>query len=155
MAHADSYSAEPTTPHGAHATVPVYLAVYVALVILLVVTVGIAQIDLGTWNFKAAIAVATIKALLILLYFMQVRYSRPLIRMIAAAAFFWLGILLSLTLSDYWTRQETPYSEVPELVVWKQNHDRPQGPPPGINRGPANDKNRNRRRDQPEPGKPG
>ena len=89
MAHADSYSAEPTTARGAHPSVRVYLAVYAALLILLVVTVGIAQVELGAWNFKAAITVATIKAVLILLYFMQVRYSPPLIWMVAGAAFFW------------------------------------------------------------------
>jgi cytochrome c oxidase subunit 4 len=121
MARANSYSAEPTTAHGAHPTVWVYLAVYAALLVLLVVTVAIAQVELGAWNFKAAITVATIKALLILLFFMQVRYSPPLIWMVAGAAFFWLGILLSLTLSDYWTRQESPYSEMQQdPVVCKQ-----------------------------------
>jgi cytochrome c oxidase subunit 4 len=121
MAPADSYSAEPITPHGAHPTVRVYLAVYAALLVLLVVTVGIAQVELGAWNFKVAITVATIKALLILLFFMQVRYSPPLIWIVAGAGFFWLGILLCLTLSDYWTRQESPYAEAPqEPVVWKQ-----------------------------------
>jgi cytochrome c oxidase subunit 4 len=52
-----------------------------------------------------AVAIATAKAILILLYFMHIRYSRPLTWAVAGAAFFWLFILFGLTLSDYLTRK--------------------------------------------------
>jgi cytochrome c oxidase subunit 4 len=82
----------------------VYIAVFAALLGLLLATVVVAELDLGQWSFFAAMLIATVKALLIMLYFMHVRYSRPLIWLVAGAGFFWLAILFGLTLSDYWTR---------------------------------------------------
>jgi cytochrome c oxidase subunit 4 len=83
----------------------VYYVVFAALLALLVLTVAVAEWSLGLFAFLAAISVATVKAALILLYFMHVRYSPPLIRLFAGAAFFWLAILFGLTLSDYSTRE--------------------------------------------------
>lgn len=96
-----SSHAEPAEHHPA---TWVYYAVFVALLVLLAVTVGIAQIELGRLNFLAAAAVATVKAVLIMLFFMHVRYSTPLTWIVAGAGFFWLAILFGLGLSDYWTR---------------------------------------------------
>ena len=87
-----------------HPSTTVYYTVFVALLLLLVATVAVAELELGAWNFVAAASIATIKALLVLLFFMHIWYSRPLIWLVAGAAFFWLGILFGLTLSDYWTR---------------------------------------------------
>ena len=58
------------------------------------------------WQFNTVIAltIAVIKATLVVLYFMHVRYSSRLIWVIVASALFWLAILFALTLSDYWTR---------------------------------------------------
>jgi cytochrome c oxidase subunit 4 len=80
------------------------LAVFAALVALLFATVGISWVELGALNFPVAVAIASVKAALILLIFMNVRYSRPLIWLMAGAGFFWLGILLALSFSDYGTR---------------------------------------------------
>ena len=55
-------------------------------------------------NIVVAITIATTKAVLIVLYFMHVRYNAPLLRVIAVAGFVWFIILLTLTLSDYTTR---------------------------------------------------
>jgi cytochrome c oxidase subunit 4 len=87
-----------------HPTTAVYYSVFVALLVLLAATVGIAQLDLGRLNFLAAALVATTKALLIMLFFMHVRYSPPLIWVVASAGFIWLGILFGHSFSDYWTR---------------------------------------------------
>jgi len=87
-----------------HPTVDVYYKVFAALVVLLGATVAIAQVDLGPWNFPASAAIATVKGLLILLFFMHVRYSPPLTWVFAGAGFFWMGILIGLTYSDYATR---------------------------------------------------
>jgi cytochrome c oxidase subunit 4 len=97
----------------AHPSLRVYYTIFAALLILLGVTVVVAEIDLGRWQFLGfaiAASIATIKALLIMLYFMHVRYSLPLTWLVAGAGFFWLGILFVLTLSDYFTRGVTPLS---------------------------------------------
>jgi cytochrome c oxidase subunit 4 len=82
----------------------VYGIVYVALLLLLVLTVGAAQHDLGRWNFAVAGSIAGVKAFLIVLYFMHVRGGTALVKLVIAAALLWLLILFALSLADYWTR---------------------------------------------------
>ena len=81
-----------------------YYIVFGVLLALLVATVAVAEVSLGAAGFFVAVLIATIKAALILLYFMHVLYSRPLIWIVAGAGFFWMAILFSLTLADYETR---------------------------------------------------
>jgi cytochrome c oxidase subunit 4 len=81
-----------------------YYAVSGALAVLLALTIAASYVDLGTLNVVVAIGIATAKAVLIVLYFMHVRYSPPLVRMAAVAGFVWLGILLVLLLADYAAR---------------------------------------------------
>jgi cytochrome c oxidase subunit 4 len=59
-------------------------------------------------NNVIAITIAVAKAILIMLYFMHLRYSTRLMRLVAFAACLWLGILVGLTFSDYQARTETP-----------------------------------------------
>ena len=87
-----------------HPATSVYYVVFAALLVLLAVTVGIAQLELGPLNFLAAALVASIKAVLIMLFFMHVRYSPPLIWLVAFAGFAWLAILFAFTMADYYTR---------------------------------------------------
>ena len=84
--------------------VRVYAVVYVALLLLLALTVEAARHDLGRWNFGMAALIAAVKAFLITLYFMHVRESTALIKLVVAAGLLWLSILFSLSLADYWTR---------------------------------------------------
>ena len=86
------------------------LVVFVVLMALLAATIAVARIHLGPWNFIAAAAIATVKAVVIVLYFMHVKYSPRLIWLVAGAGFFWFGILVSLTLTDYLTRGWTDFS---------------------------------------------
>jgi cytochrome c oxidase subunit 4 len=79
-------------------------AVYVALILLLLITWGAAYVNLGAWNNVVALGVAATKAILILLFFMELRRSRRATWLAAAAGFVWLGILLVLSGSDYLTR---------------------------------------------------
>src|SRR5262245_39399984 len=81
-----------------------YYAVYAALLVLLLATVGAAYIDLGRFNFAVTMIIAVVKALLIMLIFMHVRYSERLVWIFAAASFLWLGVLIQMTLNDYFTR---------------------------------------------------
>jgi cytochrome c oxidase subunit 4 len=82
----------------------VYFIVYFALLILLALTVAVAQVDLGVWSTVVAMTIAVVKALLVLLYFMHLRYSSRLIWLFAGAGFVWLLIMLTYTLTDYLSR---------------------------------------------------
>jgi cytochrome c oxidase subunit 4 len=83
----------------------VYAGVFLALMAGTTLTVIAAFHDFP-WQFNTVIAltIAVIKATLVVLYFMHVRYSSRLIWVIVASALFWLAILFALTFSDYWTR---------------------------------------------------
>jgi len=81
-----------------------YVAVYVALLVLLAATVGAAYINIEPFNFALTMVIAVAKAAMILLIFMHVRYSDRLTWVFSSAAFLWLGILIALTLNDYFTR---------------------------------------------------
>ncbi len=78
--------------------------IFAALLGLLALTIGIAYIDLGPFGIVVAMTIATIKAVLILLYFMHVRFSSKLVWVFSSGAFFWLGILLVLGMGDYLSR---------------------------------------------------
>ena len=87
----------------------VYFAIFAALMVGTAVTVWIAFIDLGgQLNTIVALTVAVIKATLVVLYFMHVRYSSRLTWVIVGSGLFWLGIMFALTLSDYLSRGWLP-----------------------------------------------
>jgi cytochrome c oxidase subunit 4 len=71
---------------------------------LLLLTVLAAYVNLGPLNFPVSMAIAVAKAVLIVLIFMHVQHNEPLVKIFAAAAFLWLGILIAISLSDYFTR---------------------------------------------------
>ncbi|HMJ06913.1 MAG TPA: cytochrome C oxidase subunit IV family protein [Chthoniobacterales bacterium] len=75
-----------------------------ALLALLALTIGVAYVDLGPLNTAVAMAISLAKGALIILFFMHVRYSRPILWLFVGAGFFWLGIMFVLALSDYMTR---------------------------------------------------
>jgi cytochrome c oxidase subunit 4 len=83
----------------------VYLIIFLSLMVGTAITVVAAFQDFpGPMNVIVAMTIAVVKATLVVLYFMHVRYSSRLIWVIVASALFWMGILFALTLSDYWTR---------------------------------------------------
>jgi cytochrome c oxidase subunit 4 len=86
-------------------SVRVYVTIFLALLVGTALTVAAAFLDFP-WqlNTIVALTIATIKATLVVLYFMHVRYSSRLIWVILTSALFWLAIMFSLTFSDYWTR---------------------------------------------------
>ena len=81
-----------------------YYTIFAALMVLTAITVGVAFINLGAFNFPVAISIAVIKATLVILFFMHVMYSSRLTKLIIGVGFFFLGILFVLTLSDYLSR---------------------------------------------------
>ena len=82
----------------------VLLRVAAALLALLVVTVGVYWIDLGALNLPLAMLIAVIKALLVLIFFMELRHSRAITWILAAASAAWLVLLLGGILADVVTR---------------------------------------------------
>ena len=82
----------------------VYYTIFAALMVGTYLTVQAAFIDLGALNTVVALAIACTKAVLVILYFMHVRYSTRLTWAVVVASVFWLGILLALTFGDYLTR---------------------------------------------------
>lgn len=87
----------------------VYVTIFLALMLGTGLTVLAAFRDFpGPLNAVVALTIAVVKATLVILYFMHVRYSSRLIWLIISAALFWLVILFALTISDYWTRSWLP-----------------------------------------------
>lgn len=85
-----------------------YYTVFAALMVLLFVTVGVAYIHLGPFNDLVALCIASVKALLVVLYFMHVRYSKQLIGVVACSGVVMLVILVAFVLTDYLTRDWMP-----------------------------------------------
>ena len=87
-----------------HPSVGLYALILITLVSLTCATWAIAFINLGIFNPVVALTIAVIKAVLVILFFMHVRYSSKLTMVTVAAGFFWLMIMITLSLSDYITR---------------------------------------------------
>ena len=85
-------------------SVKLLIFVWAALLVLLFVTWGVAELDLGRWGIVAAMSIAVVKMLLVVLVFMHLRYSSSLTWIFAMAGLFWFFIMISLTMSDYLTR---------------------------------------------------
>ena len=96
-----------TGAHGDHPSARVYLVVFAALMLLLGAAIVVGITVGGLFGTILSFAIGATKALLIILYFMHVRYGTRLTWIFAGAPFVWLGILLVLTMGDYVTR-ETP-----------------------------------------------
>jgi cytochrome c oxidase subunit 4 len=100
--------AQPGHGHDAHTphvvSLGVYFAVFAALLVGTWLTVVAAHQDFGAFNTPVALAIATTKASLVIVFFMHVKYSPRLITLVVVGSFVWLAILLFITLSDYLTR---------------------------------------------------
>jgi cytochrome c oxidase subunit IV len=85
-------------------SVRLYVAVFVGLIALTGATVGLSYLELGVWHAPVGLAIASVKALLVILFFMHVLHSSRLTWIVVLSGAFWLAILMSLTLTDYATR---------------------------------------------------
>jgi cytochrome c oxidase subunit 4 len=81
-----------------------YYAIFGVLIALTLITVQAAYLDLGPFNVTVALGIACIKATLVLLYFMHLRYSIRLTWLIVASAIAWLVVLIVITMTDYMSR---------------------------------------------------
>ena len=101
-AHPQSQAAEHHEPH--IASFGSYLGIFGLLMLLTGVTVGASRIDMGDWNVVVAVLIAVVKASVVVLFFMHVKYSGPLIKLTAAVGFVWLLFMFGLTFADYFGR---------------------------------------------------
>ena len=86
----------------------VYFAVFAALIVLTATTTAVSFLDLGPWNTVVALGIAFLKATLVVLFFMHVKYSPRLMQVTIAGGLLWLAIMIVLTLSDFMTRGWLP-----------------------------------------------
>ena len=86
-------------------SVKLYVGIWLALMAGTILTVAVAEIDLGPFNPVMALAIATTKAVLVVLFFMHVKYAHEkLTKLVIVTAIFFFLILLALTMADYTTR---------------------------------------------------
>ena len=106
-AHAEPHDRHPAPPgHGAHphiVPVSIYIAVFLALLALTALTIWVATIDFGVLNTVVALGIAVLKATLVVLFFMHVKYGPGLTKLLVIASFAWLGLLIVGTLHDYYS----------------------------------------------------
>ena len=91
--------------HTEHIVPPsTYIGIILTLMALTAATVAAAFVNLGRFNIVVALAIATVKATLVVLFFMHAKYSPKRTKMVILAGIFWLLILLFMTISDYASR---------------------------------------------------
>lgn len=98
-------SAHEHTQTHEHGGPKVFAMTLAALLVLTIITVFVANFDLGSINVVAAIAIATVKASLVALIFMHLRHDKPVNAVIALSGFLFLGLLLTFCLTDLTARQ--------------------------------------------------
>jgi cytochrome c oxidase subunit IV len=92
--HADHHIVTPVT----------YAIVFAALLVGTAITVGAAYVDLGILNPVVALAIACTKAVIVILFFMHVKYQSRLVKITVGAGFFTFLVLITMTLTDYMSR---------------------------------------------------
>jgi cytochrome c oxidase subunit IV len=96
---------------------PTYVAIYVVLLGLTALTVYIAtQGHMGVWEIPIALGIATVKTVLVGVFFMHLIHSTRLTWLIVTAGVMFLAIMIGLTMADYWTRAWVPVRGVPAML---------------------------------------
>lgn len=112
--------------HEYHPPITLYYKVFGALILLTAITVAVAFQDFGILNNIVALGIAGIKTVLVVLFFMHVKYESRITKLFVAAGFFWLAILLTFTLQDTETRRHNPgpqgWAPLPQVLI----------PPPAV-----------------------
>jgi cytochrome c oxidase subunit 4 len=85
-------------------SVKTFALIWVSLLILTGITVGASLVDLGGFNIVVALLIASCKATLVVLFFMEARYSSKITKVTIVSALFFLFLLLGLSMTDYISR---------------------------------------------------
>jgi cytochrome c oxidase subunit 4 len=104
--------------HAHISSAPFYLAVFLALIFLTAVTVGQSYVDLGRFNLIAVIAIATIKASLVVSFFMHLRYDNKFNVLIFLSCIFFIGVFFAYTMNDTERRGELDADQ--NVKVWQK-----------------------------------
>ena len=103
-------AAHASAGHEGHvASLGLYIGIFLVLMVGTGLTVAVAYVDLGAMNTPVALTIAVVKATLVLLYFMHLRWSERLTALFIGAAFVWLGLMMAFTFSDVMTRNLLPF----------------------------------------------
>lgn len=95
---------EHTETHEHVDSVMTYVVVFAALIAATVLTTAVAFVDLGAFSVVVALAIAVCKMLLVVLFFMHVRYSTRLTRLVLLGGILWFFILIGMTYTDFGSR---------------------------------------------------
>ena len=90
-------------------SVGTYWVVIVALMVLLIITLGAAAVDLGAMNLPIAMAIAVVKAAIVMTYFMHLKFSSAVVRTFALMALVFLVLLWLFPMADFMSRGMMPY----------------------------------------------
>jgi cytochrome c oxidase subunit 4 len=85
-------------------SIKTYTGIWLVLLVATALTTAVAYVDLGPFSVVVALAIAVVKMLLVALFFMHVRHSTRLTKLVVVCGLLWLAILLTFTLADVWTR---------------------------------------------------
>ena len=83
-----------------------YITIFLALMVGTALTVAVTYVHLGAFNLTVALAIAVTKAMLVILFFMHLKYSPKLIKVTFGASIFFFLIMVVITLSDYLSRAQ-------------------------------------------------
>lgn len=97
------------SPLALHLAPLTYFAIFAALIVLTLLTVGLSFLDLGPWHLAVGAGIGAVKALLVVLFFMHVISSHRFTWIVIGAGLLWTAILIAGTLSDYLTRPWLAY----------------------------------------------
>lgn len=124
-AHAEHGDVKIDTSFHPHVcTAGAFFKVYVALLFLTVITVGVAQFDFGEFNMLIAMAIASVKAALVMAIFMHLRWDTPINNIAFIGSLVFLALLFLFTLADFATRADADPAmnrpaEVANPFVWQ------------------------------------
>ncbi|HVJ85723.1 MAG TPA: cytochrome C oxidase subunit IV family protein [Caulifigura sp.] len=100
-----------SAPAHASSNLPLFFKVYVALLALLLLTVGAAYVHLGPFNIIVTLLIAGVKAWMVVMFFMHLNHGALLTRLIAIGSFIWLVILIVGVLMDYLSMPESRFGQ--------------------------------------------
>ncbi len=92
-----------------------YTLVWIILLVLTAITVYVSYFDFGEWNIFVAMIIATIKGILVCLFFMHLKYDNKMDQVVFASAFVFLAVFIGLTLSDTLDRPKVAEAKVVEI----------------------------------------
>ncbi len=94
-----------------HGGIGAYITVFAILLVLTAATVAAAFIDFGAFNTVIALAIAVVKAVLVILFFMHLKESSGILKLFVVGAFVFVGVMIGMTLNDFATRHWGPKVE--------------------------------------------